>query len=166
MWVRCTNLFAQGESAFRIVDFWELRAGDRVTITNRLDDLPAWFQLHPLEVRGALAYEMVARLNAGYLPGEPLDGPNLWRVRSGDRLVWVEPSGSDEPGPVIRALLSFGECALVFGESEQPAIEDPIFGSPTTQRPSPAVAAALKMGFREAVNKGTPRSFEAKWGLG
>jgi hypothetical protein len=48
-----------------------------VTITNRWLDLPGRFTLHPLEVANRAAYEMMKRLNEGYRPTEPMDGPNI-----------------------------------------------------------------------------------------
>src|SRR5439155_22995963 len=55
-------------------------------------DVPAWFELHPLEAAGALVYLIMEKLNSGYQPGEPCDGPNLWRIFSGDRMGWIGPS--------------------------------------------------------------------------
>jgi hypothetical protein len=166
MWVRCVNLFGQGESAYRILDFWELRDGDFVTITNRPEDLPVWFELHPTEVRNALAHKMMARLNAGHSPGVPADGPNLWRARSGDRLVWVGGRGSERTREPVRGLLSLQECALVIGESSRPGDWPAIFGAPSADQASPEDATLLRCGFLRAVELGLPRSLDARWGLG
>jgi hypothetical protein len=167
MWTRCTDLFAQGESAFRILDFWEIRDGDAVTMTNRMEDLPAWFELHPTEARGVLAYAVLARLEGGWAPGEPLDGPNLWRAQCGDRLVWVDPSAAREGEDAVRALVNFRESALVFGESTTATDWTMLFGAPSTERASPEVAAAMRSGFLAAVQLGLPRSVDTgDWGLG
>jgi hypothetical protein len=69
--------------------------GYHVTITNRREDLPAWFGLHPTEVCNRRALKMAARIEAGdQYPEKPLDGPNLWRLKSGDRLAWI---GAERP---------------------------------------------------------------------
>lgn len=41
---------------------------------------------------GTLAYWMMKKINAGYQPSEPCDGPNVWKVFAGDRLVRVGPT--------------------------------------------------------------------------
>src|SRR5207245_1747390 len=84
------------ERQFRVSDLWELKNGDFVTITNRIEDVPPWFELHPLEAAGRLAYWMMEKLNSGYKPSEPCDGPNLWRIFAGDRLLWIGPSRSTQ----------------------------------------------------------------------
>ena len=57
------------------------------------------------------------RLDAGFEPDDPIDGPNLWRVRAGDRVAWVgDPRGGVAgDGPVLE-LLTFDVDALVYGE--------------------------------------------------
>ncbi len=88
LWLQFTDPIA--EQSLGIVDLWEMRDGDFVTVTNRPEDLPASFELHPTEVRDALAYQMAAKLEKGYQPpDEPAEGPNIWRLKSGDRMAWV-----------------------------------------------------------------------------
>jgi hypothetical protein len=36
----------------------------------------------------------MAEVEAGNYPGERMDGPNLWRLKSGDGVAWV---GADRP---------------------------------------------------------------------
>src|SRR5579859_4346987 len=87
LWLESPGLFAKEPS---MADFWEMRDGDFVTITNRADDLPTWFELHPSEAQGDLVQVLMAKLNAGWQPpDEPMDGSNLWRLKAGDRLAWV-----------------------------------------------------------------------------
>ncbi len=80
-------LTSDQESAWKIREFWPLRDGDFVTITNRWSDLPSWFELHPSEVGGSAVFKMMQRLTAGYQPKEPMHAPNIWRVKAGDRLA-------------------------------------------------------------------------------
>ncbi|HKL83299.1 MAG TPA: hypothetical protein VJ879_12365, partial [Desulfobacter sp.] len=92
VWAKSPGIFSSLNNEHKIADIWELQDGNFVTITNRQVDLPDWFDLHPLEVSGSLSYWMQKRLDEGYEPEEPIDGPNLWRVFAGDRIFWVGSS--------------------------------------------------------------------------
>lgn len=156
------------EDQFDIADLWEMKNGDFVTITNRHEDLPSWFTLHPLETAGAAAYWMQKKLNAGYKPSEPIDGPNIWRIMSGARLVWVGVSRPDidaEDG--ILGLMSFHTNALVIGEPFDLSSDLPMFGGFTGEQ-SPEAVELCKKGFRAACRLGLPRSISAdgKWRFG
>jgi hypothetical protein len=120
LWIRWPGVLAEAPRP-DVVDLWALRDGDFITITNRLVDLPAWFELHPTEVQGLLAHEMGRKLEQGYQAGEVIDGPNLWRLKAGDRMVWVGVSRPGSPATNgIIAILDFHECALAIGESSKP----------------------------------------------
>jgi hypothetical protein len=97
-----------------------MRDGYHVTITNRLEDLPLWFRLHPTEICDSFVYKMMAKVEKGDYPNEPMDGPNLWRLKSGDRLAWV---GEDRPerrsGNGILVILDCHDCALAVGEGDR-----------------------------------------------
>jgi len=54
LWLRYGGLFAPQERQFRVSDLWQLKNRDFVTVTNRLEDVPPWFELHPLEAQGEL----------------------------------------------------------------------------------------------------------------
>jgi hypothetical protein len=83
LWVGLQNFLASDrECGWTIRDFWLMRDGDFVTITNRSADLPPWFELHPSEVCGSAVYKMMERLAAGYQPKEPMDAPTIWRVNA------------------------------------------------------------------------------------
>lgn len=117
-WAKFQGLFASSSgNEYKFADIWELRDGNFVTITNRYIDLPEWFDLHPSEVSGAAARWMIKRIEAGYKPSEPVDGPNIWRVFAGDRLAWVGPKrGGVESDNGMLGLVEFTENALVYGE--------------------------------------------------
>lgn len=165
LWVGLQNVL---ESGWTIRDFWVMRDGDFVTVTNRSADLPSWFELHPSEVCGAAAYKMMARLQAGYQPSEdPMDAPTIWRVKAGDRLVWGSLERRDEP---VREIMTFEADALVSGEGSASDPEWPMhFVAPDEKELSPAAAVAMRAGFKAAVGLGVPRVFAdigAKWSLG
>jgi len=86
LWLGYPDIFS-GPDAIQCYDLWEMRDGYHITITNRIEDLPAWFELHPTEVCGVLAMKMMVKIEKGLRPGEPMDGPNLWRLKSGDRVA-------------------------------------------------------------------------------
>lgn len=165
LWIRCGNILAAPQPI--VVDVWALRAGDWITITNRVADLPVWFALHPTEVQGVLVYDM-RKLERGHQPGEVMDGPNLWRLKTGDRLAWL---GVSRPGyqatDGIIAILDFYECALAIGESsrQQELVEFLAFGAlnvePGTSRYTEyvarcrtAVRVVQELGIPDAVDEG------------
>lgn len=115
VWVRWKNI-CSSQSDISILDFWEMREGDAVSITNNIEELPPWFELHPTEVSGFRACLMMQKkLDTGYKPQQPVGGPNLWRVMTGDRLLWISGSKLQNRNPV-QALIVFKNNALVFGE--------------------------------------------------
>jgi hypothetical protein len=122
-------MFSSSGPQYKVADIWELRDGNFVTITNRQCDLPDWFDLHPLEVSGSLVWWMKTRLDEGYNPQEVVEGPNLWRVFAGDRLVWVGASrGSVHSEDCVLQLVDFRENALVYGEPFDFSGTFPTFG--------------------------------------
>ena len=166
------DLMGDPENAWTIMDFWEMRDGDFVTITNRIEDLPPWFELHPSEVCNHAARVISERLKAGQEAGEIMDGPHIWRVRAGDRIAWAGPS---RPGmEAVDSLLSivqFEECALVIGESNRRmGLEEFIgFGSPTQAKQSPEKVARCRRAYEAVRNLGIPRSIadvDVEWVFG
>ncbi len=118
--------------------------GYHVTITNRPEDFPVSFELHPTEVCNSLVSMMAARIEAGEYPEAPLEGPNLWRLKTGDRLAWVgaeRPERQSVSG--ILAIVECRECALVVGDGDRGGLDDFIgFGTPTRPDMNPEDAAA------------------------
>ncbi len=161
-----TNSFLTSDrpSAWKLRDFWQMRDGDFVTITNRWADLPPWFQLYTSEVAGAAVYRMIERLNAGYKPTAPMEGPNIWRARAGDRLVWVTTKDPRQP---VRELLDLHACVAAIGENSTPSFQGiATFGAPASGDPNPEEAAAIRVGFAAAAGLGVPRTFTPEWGFG
>lgn len=165
LWLATGSLLtASLASSWKIRDFWQMRDGDYLTITNRWADLPGWFQLHPSEVANGAACEMLARLNAGYQLTEVMDGPNLWRAKTGDRIVCVSIADSRNP---VNGLLNLRSCALVLGENPNPTSDSTIaFGAPDGDELPTAAAAAMRTGFDLAVALGAPREVAPEWQFG
>lgn len=162
LWVATDSPFtSDSESGWTIRDFWQLRNGDLVTITNKWADVPEWFDLHPLEVAGEAVSEMQKKLNQGFKPVETMDGPNIWRIKAGDRVVWIRV-------PTNEVVVStFSNCALALGESSNQG-EDVvlIFGAPEGDEPPPSVTSAMRKGFQAAVSLGTPQTISEEWLFG
>jgi hypothetical protein len=165
LWVGVDSLFtADLPSSWKIRDFWQMRDGDFITITNRWPDLPAWFRLHPSEVAGAATFEMQRRMSAGEQPAaETMDCANIWRVKAGDRLAWV----SAEDARQIKDLVDFHESALALGENASLSFESfAFFGAPEGKKLPPPDAAAMRAGFDAAVALGVPDDFAVEWRFG
>ncbi|SRR6266496_3119017 len=165
LWVGTDSfLTSDQESAWEIRDFWPMRDGDFVTITNRWSDLPIWFELYPTEASGSAVYKMMDKLKAGHQPKEPMHAPNIWRVKAGDRLAWVSLERHGDP---VREILVFETCALASGENSTLDFDWPVhFAEPNEKDLSPATAAAMRAGFKAAVGLGVPRVFAEEWRLG
>ena len=169
LWVRYEGQFASQEDQFGAPDFWEMKDGDWVTITNRVQDLPPWFELHPLEAAGSLVYWMMRKVNDGYDPSERCDGPNVWRVFAGDRLVWVGPTRTGlTADDGVLGLISFEDNALVIGEPWHISKGSPTFGDVKEKEPSAPVTLLLRKGLLTACALGPPRiaAADARWTLG
>jgi hypothetical protein len=161
LWVGVQDFFASDRaSGWTIHDFWQMRDGSMVCITNRSVDLPVWFDLHPTEVAGAGCSAMMARLDAGYEPDEPMAWPNLWRAKAGDRLVWVTTLDNRNP---VREVLKLNTCVAAIGEENSPSMEGVLsFVGPSRDLTS-SDAIAMRAGFDAAVALGAPRVFAPAW---
>lgn len=165
LWMRCSDILSDPPS-IQIPDFWEMHDGYRVTITNRLEDLPLWFELHPTEVCNSFMYRLMTKIEARQYPLNPMDGPNLWRLRSGDRLAWVGAERPQRPSVTgILSILECRECALAIGEGALD-IEGFIgFGSPSGEiKTDTLVRCRAAVDYVEKM--GLPRTWGPEWHLG
>ena len=151
----------------RVTDYWFLRADDRVTITNRLADLPTWFQLHPTEANDAVVFEMARKLEAGWIPGPITEGSNtFWRVSAGDRLVWL-PHRTADSGPREEQAFDFRTDALASGEPHELDLIDHLaFGSVPESADQDFVTGRLREALSISTEIGLSRTFAVEgWGL-
>ena len=165
LWARCNpeRVFADDAGKHDVADFWEMREGQWVTMTNRLCDLPPWVRLHPLELAGAAAMALIDSINSGEYkhPDEPMDGPNIWRVMAGDSVAWVRPDGRPALTSASPSLLvmTFEESALVVGEPLPTSMEGLLeFGDATEPPPGKRTVAALQMALDAVRKLGVPRT--------
>ena len=166
LWASFRGLLSNPGNQYNPADAWALRDGNFVTITNRRSDLPNGFDLHPSEVCGELVEWMMRRLDAGYEPDDPIDGPNLWRVLAGDRVAWVgDPRGGvDGDGPVL-GLLTFNVDALVYGDRLDISRG---FGWFEERDESEESKQLIGEGWKAIRSLGTPRTAagDSQWALG
>ena len=164
LWMRMSNPFA-ADAKWSIRDFWATADGDAVTITNTWDDLPPWFQLHPLEVADSFCPRMMAMLAAGHKPRDPTDGPGMWRVGAGDRIVRV---GVDRAGALGRegvlSVVSFERSALAYGEGTGQS-QALIFGAVNVRVPLEE-KVRFRAGYLAGVKEGAARCVDDAWRLG
>ena len=167
MWFGYLDIVS-GSERLDCYDLWEIRDGYHVTITNRLADLPPWFRLHPTEICNRFVFKLYEQIERGDYPETPLDGPNLWRLKAGDRVAWV---GADrlERRSVdgIFAILDCQECALLIGEGGGGGLEEyAAFGAPTTAEVKPEEAKRIQGAVKLAKEIGSPPSWAEAWRLG
>ena len=165
LWFRYPGLFATEP---QIVDYWEMRDGDSVMITNRYADIPPWFELHPLEVCDSFIAPMMAKLKDGYNPAEVVEGPNVWRLRTGDRVVWV---GQDRPGnrgmSGLLSILEIEDCVLALGETNRDGLDAFCeFGAPSTDKPNREDTLRCRVAANAVKAMGTPQSWGESWQIG
>ncbi len=108
LWFR-RGPFAGENASAKVIDLCSMPDSAFIIITNRWQDFPDWFDLHPLEVKDSLATWMMKRINGGEVyPEEPLEGPNIWRAKGGDRIVWAGPP---RPGRAsVNGILGLLDC--------------------------------------------------------
>jgi hypothetical protein len=145
-----------GPEAIQCFDLWEMQDGYHVTITNRLEDLPAWFRLHPTEVCDSFVYKMMGKVEMGDYPSEPMEAPNLWRLKSGDRVAWVGDQRPDRrPVNGVLAVLDCRESALAVGVADWDSVEEFAgFGAPTTPEMNPITLLAAGLPSTLSRNSG------------
>lgn len=163
--VRFTSFFSKQLS---IVDLWEMKSGQYATITNRIEDLPSWFRFHPTEVCNRLAFIMLDRFNKGDYPPAPMDASNIWRIRAGDRVIWLggeRPDIKSEQG--IINIFTFSECALLYGEPMSDYIDQFLnFGALVENAKNEEKILQTRNAIEIVKAMGIPRSFSSDWKFG
>jgi len=169
VWFTWTDIFADPQHGIKIKDIWEMKNGDFLTITNRVEDMPEWFALHPTEVCNSLAYRMLEKFNKGDYPEEPIEGPNIWRPKIGDRLVWLGKSRSVGPtqSPIISAIV-VRKSSLVIGQNVRTQSMDDLlcFGSLTKTKQTEGEIAAFREAGELVKRMGLPREYAPDWQIG
>ena len=166
VWLRPPNPLLSNEKAASFLDIWELIDGDSVLITNRLEDLPTWFQLHPSEVCNSLAFQFLRDVGGRLPADEPMEVANVWRVLPGDCVAWIGPSR-----PTVQAqghileLAAFHVSAAVIGQPQTLDPRDTYGFRAPAGAPSPEQSAGLRTVARHAFQQ--PASYLAtEWALG
>lgn len=164
IWFSWSNIFDDLKQSIQMNDIWELNDGDYITISNRTEDLPEWLELFPTEVGGRLSYKYIKKFERGDFPAQPAEGLNIWRPKTGDRLVW----GTTNEKNMIKKVFLFNSCAFAIGENIRVELYESLhsFGGFTKEeRP----LNEIKMGRRAkdlVLEKGMPREYAHDWKLG
>lgn len=167
VWLRSPSLFGSAQD-YRISDLWYLRDGDHAVVSNRSIDFPPWFELNPTEAANEEASRMMRRLSEGWEPGDVVDGPNIWRVLSGDRIVWIRigETGSS-PESCIRQIFDCSSNALIAGEGR---LDSPMqfveYGALPARELDAKEAASVRAAVAAATALGVPRSMSTDWSIG
>ena len=168
-WMRWNDLWAASAEPVpppNILDFWEMQDGYFATITNREADLPACFELHLTQVRDLLGCRMMAKIESGYEPpDEGMDGANLWRLRSGDRVAWVGEARLGQQA--VQGILAILDClanALLIGETSRhlTPMEFATFGAPSKARPTQEELAWGHAAAKASQIMGCPRTYDTE----
>ena len=173
IWLGWKGLFHLMEEdlskAVLIRDLWEMQDGDHVTLTNRFEDIPEWFPLHPSEVCDRLIPPMRKMLDQGYKSLYPLECANVWRIKAGDRLAWVgKPRpGVSHSGPVL-SVVDFRECALIIGDNVRGSKMDilNLYGGLTKEQQTPEEKAMVREAIQGVSKLGIPRTYTPEWKVG
>jgi hypothetical protein len=165
VWFRFTNIFSK--ESLSIQDMWKLKDGDYATLTNRWEDIPSWFELHPLETKDLFVYRMMKKLDDGFEPDSIMDGPNILRVNAGDTIVWFGKSRSDiksENG--VLGVIKMYSNALMLGEaSSVKSVMDALrFGS--VEECSQDEIKQVHSVLNKLREEGFPRTYSTSWKLG
>ena len=161
LWLRRGNPLEGRREEPTVLDVWSICNDALVTITNRWQDFPPWFDLHPLEVSGQFVPWMKERMEARDYPAEPIDGPNIWRVKGGDRVVWVGLSRSGQT--CVEGVLGIVDCrAAVAVLGHDPDSPFPFMNF----EQSPEAVALCTAGLQAERSLGFPRVYDFEWRLG
>jgi len=168
-WLRIPGVFSV---EWQILDLWQCDAGDFVTMTNCIADFPPNFKLHPLEKKGAAARKQ-GSFSAEYAESiEYVEAPNLWKVRSGDRLLWVgESRPQTRPIDGVLGLVEFREDALVARENNKQFADMNDYlawsaGVRDEMSDQPEVLARVQHGIKVVNRLGSPRTYsDSRWGI-
>jgi len=169
LWCGFKGIPSLTNDPYAINDLWQLKDGDFITITNRQVDLPPWFELHPLEVSNSLIYWMKKKLDSGYKPQDIIDGSNIWRALTGDRLIWVgKQRHGDEFDNGVLSIITFDNNAAIFGESSSDDKGFTYFGEFDLQEQPEEDKVLCLNGWNALSKLQTPRSASAdrKWTIG
>lgn len=149
---------------------WNFRDGDAVILTNRVVDIPVWFELHPDDVCNAQCFAAESRLTGKvYLFTAPDTGQHIWRIPAGNRLAWIgDPREGLEGKDGVLAVLDCEASVLVLGQPATQSEESfKRFGISENTKTPKLDDAARHVLAREAVyNLGVSRTMGMYWRLG
>ncbi len=164
VWLRNEAGFASSAD-YRPLDIWFLGGGETVHLALRSNRLPPWYDLHPTEMAGILAHRYHHEPDSPP-PVEPLEGPGIWKVRAGDKLllVLVPRPTTGVPGGMC-CVFDFMDNCMVWATDADSRQPDPSFASvPISPESEAFLQPAIHAGVARA-NGQPPRSISMDWFL-
>ena len=168
LWCHCKGFSGGPKDWYTIADVWEMKDGDRVTISNRLQDLPPWFKIHHSETCNALVDQIIKKIKEGYKATEIMEGPAIWRIMSSDCVAWIGKSrtGYKEQDGILQ-IIDFQTCALMTGDANDPSFESFMdFGTLTDEGQNSKNAYRCRKAFEVVKQVGYPNVLSGEWALG
>jgi hypothetical protein len=163
VWVRYEDLFSE---SIGIIDIWEMKEGDSILMTNRFGDVPEWFDLHYSEITGSQTSNWLGKYQ-DLPPNTPLEGPNIWKVKSGDRLLWTgntRPFQEEVNG--ILSIFDIHHDILVIGNSSRSNLEESITFGKINDSNDQLGIDRVRFGVNLIRKMGVPRTYSASnWGI-
>lgn len=159
IWFSWKSIWAEPKSSILIMNIWELKDGDFITITNRYEDLPSWLDLYPTEVKGRLVRKVIDTFNEGHYPDQPVVECNLMRVKTGDRLVILSEKK--------QRIIAITENSFVIGENSKDEKNVFInFGAVFSIAGNPKIVDKAREVQDYICELGMPREIDTEWRIG
>lgn len=164
VWLRNEAVFA-AVGDYRPADVWFLSGGEVAQFAFESKRLPPWYELHPTEMAGILVHRY-RHDPAAPPPAQPLEGPGLWKVRAGDKVLLIlvpRPEMGTPQG--MCCVIDFADNCLLWvldADMHQPGLE---FASVPI---GPESEALLRTAIREGIaraNAKPPRNIAMNWTL-
>ncbi len=149
---------------FGLDRIWKMGNNDTVTITNRFEDLPDWFELMPSEIAADSVFPMKEKQSRRYRAEHSMEKPNVWRMLAGDKIVWVGTDDRYLIGRSKTAIVDIKYNAVVIGESKN--LDEATFGQFDGNALGAVAFERLQMGFQAAKDLGFPWHVPEQWSFG
>lgn len=153
-------------NGFDLVHAWRMQDGDTVTITNRFNDLPPWFDLLPSEVEPDSISWLRERQAKGYRTGHRIEKPNVWRMLAGEKIIRIGTGGGSPTGKSKTTVVDLKHNALVIGESTGKSPDEVNFCEFDRSELDILTLERVQTGFQAAIDLGFPWNVPQKWSFG
>ena len=156
-----TPLLGSGKP--EVLDLWQMNQEGYLWLTNKQSDMPPGFELQLDEVCNAAASRMMDKVKQGWSLGEKAEAPNIWRVRTGDRLALLGERAWQEGG-VLHGIFEFDTSALAYWlreDGDMPLMEEAMAGAPAEEDAMRLEWA--RCALSKVTTMGVPRVMATDW---